>query len=89
LIIVPKEREDLRIPTDLDGLTLLEFKSSQANTKAALGPACNDIKKTIQKLGFRKRELLKNISGKVSRRTHRMPKKIAVPRKIRKLTASF
>ena len=89
LIIVPKGRENLRIPTDLDGLTLLEFKASQANTKAALGPACNDIKKAIQRLGFCKRELMKNISRKVSRRTHRMPKKIAVPQKIRTLSAGF
>jgi predicted nucleotide-binding protein len=89
LIIVPKGQEDLRIPTDLDGLTLLKFKSSQANTRAALGPACNDIKKAILKLGFRKRDLVKNISRKVSHRTDRKSKKITIPRKIRKLALSF
>lgn len=86
-IIVP-QGEEVHIPSDLAGLTLLTFKSSQRNTAAALGPACNEIKKAIRKRGLHKKELLKNLSRKV-----KVPplskKKMAVPKKVRKLPVSF
>lgn len=86
-IIVPQD-EEVHIPSDLAGLTLLTFKSSQRNSAAALGPACNEIKKVIRRLGLHKKELLKNLS-----RTVKQPllskKKMAVPKKVRKLPVSF
>lgn len=87
-VIVPKGQQDLRIPTDLDGLILLDFKPSQADTRAALGPACNDIKKAIQDLGFYDKERVSNLSKKV-RAAPKSAQKISVPQKIRELIVSF
>jgi predicted nucleotide-binding protein len=86
-IIVPKG-EEVHIPSDLAGLTLLTFKSSQKNTAAALGPACNEIKKAIRRLGFHKKELLKNFSRTV-KKAPLSKKRMTIPKKIRKLPVSF
>lgn len=86
-IIVPQD-EEVHIPTDLHGLTLLKFKSSHKNTAAALGPACNEIKKAIRKRGLHNKELLKNISRKV-KKPPVSKKKLALPKKVRQLPVSF
>lgn len=52
-LIVPHGGEDLHLPTDLLGLTPATFAPDRTdgNLVAALGPACNRIRKSIRKLG--------------------------------------
>lgn len=52
-MVVPQGVEDLHLPTDLLGLTPATFASDRQdqNMVAALGPACNRIRKAIKKLG--------------------------------------
>jgi Predicted nucleotide-binding protein containing TIR-like domain len=53
-LVVPREAEDLHLPTDLLGLTPVTFEPNRedANLTAALGPACNRIRKAVTKLGI-------------------------------------
>lgn len=56
--ILPEDGNDLRIPTDLLGITSATYDSHRTdNLQAALGPACNGIRKAISQLGIRKRTL--------------------------------
>ena len=52
--IIPRERSDFRIPTDLLGIEPLTFDTSRSdnNYRASFGPSCNRIRKVILKLGF-------------------------------------
>jgi predicted nucleotide-binding protein len=52
-MIVPSGVEDLHLPSDLLGLTPATFQPDRqdGNMVAALGPACNRIRKAIGKLG--------------------------------------
>jgi len=52
-IIIPRDNEDLHLPTDLLGVTPATFEPNRqdGNLTAALGPACNKINKSIQKFG--------------------------------------
>jgi hypothetical protein len=52
-IVIPRGQEDLRLPTDLLGLTPVLFEPSRTdkNLSAALGPACNQMRKRIKQLG--------------------------------------
>lgn len=52
-LIVPREEEDLRFPTDLLGLTpaLYDSDRQDGNLAAALGPACNKIRRAIKRFG--------------------------------------
>jgi hypothetical protein len=52
-MIVPRGAEDLHLPTDLTGLTPAEFDADRTdnNMVAALGPACNRIRKAMLQLG--------------------------------------
>lgn len=44
-LIVPRDRKDLKLPSDLDGLIMMEYDASRldGNLQAALGPACQQI----------------------------------------------
>lgn len=48
-LILPRDYEDLRLPTDLLGVTPLTYNARRddKNLLAALGPACNEIRKVI------------------------------------------
>lgn len=52
-IIVPRGIEDLHLPTDLLGLAPANYEPDRqdGNLRAALGPACNRVRKAIIKLG--------------------------------------
>lgn len=48
--LVPRNAGDLHLPSDLAGITPLTYNASRSdeNMLAALGPACNDIRKAIK-----------------------------------------
>lgn len=50
-IVMPKNRKDLHLPTDLVGLNpaVYDTERRDGNLTAALGPACNAIRSAIQK----------------------------------------
>ena len=52
-MICPNGPADLALPSDLLGLTLLPYEAgrSDGNLVAALGPACNRIRRTVLTLG--------------------------------------
>jgi hypothetical protein len=52
-IIKPREEPELHLPSDLMGITPLDFSTSRSdkNLNAALGPACNRVRKVIKELG--------------------------------------
>jgi len=56
-MIVPRGVDDLHLPTDLLGLTPAQFEPDRqdGNMLAALGPACNRVRKSVVSLGFLKR----------------------------------
>src|SRR5207253_1882364 len=49
--VVPKSRHDLRIPTDLAGITPGKFnpERNDGNLVAALGPFCSDVRLQIRR----------------------------------------
>lgn len=53
-IIMPDSNNNLRLPTDLLGVTpaMYETGRSDNNFQAATGPACNEIRSAIKKLGL-------------------------------------
>lgn len=53
-MVTPRGAEDFHLPTDLSGLTPATFDPNRQdkNLNAALGPACNKIRKVIQNLGI-------------------------------------
>jgi Predicted nucleotide-binding protein containing TIR-like domain len=55
--ISPKDAPDLHLPTDLVGVTTARFVP-QDNLRAALGPACTQIRKAIRKLGSLNEEVI-------------------------------
>jgi len=54
-ILVHPRVSGLKLPTDLQGLTLLAYDPGlPKDMPALLGPACNDIRKIVANLGVRK-----------------------------------
>ena len=52
-LIVPKGAEEVHLPTDLGGIAPATFAADRqdGNISAALGPACNRVRKAMQKYG--------------------------------------
>lgn len=52
-ILVPREAEPIHLPTDLLGMTPLTYEPNRTdeNLVAALGPACQRIRKVVSRLG--------------------------------------
>jgi len=50
-IIIPRNNDQLHLPTDLLGITPATFNPDREDIQAALGPACNKIRKVIRELG--------------------------------------
>jgi hypothetical protein len=65
-IITPRNSDDLHLPTDLLGITPAEYDADRQdkNLVAALGAACNRIRKSIRQLGVRKPEPESSIDQK-------------------------
>ena len=59
-ILAPDKSDELRIPTDLMGVTVAHYETlrSDNNWQAATGPACAQIRDVIQRLGPKSRALL-------------------------------
>lgn len=51
--IMPRERGDFRLPSDLLGITPAEFDALRQDRQAALGPACSLMRQRILQLGVR------------------------------------
>ncbi len=56
-VVVPSGVTDLRLPTDLTGITLGEYdpKRSDKNLQTALGPFCNQLRRVLKKRGALRR----------------------------------
>jgi hypothetical protein len=67
-IVVPRDVE-LRVPTDLIGITPGTFDSnrSDANLQAALGPFCNQVRKQIRNVGGKAASKRREEEQRVSR----------------------
>jgi hypothetical protein len=67
-IIIPRGHEDFDLPTDIAGITLATFEPNRQdkNFNAALGPACNKIKKAADKLGIIKNQKKENVEITIS-----------------------
>jgi len=52
-VVCPRELKDFRLPSDLLGLTMLQFNPNRkdGNLRAALGPATNEMRKVLSQLG--------------------------------------
>lgn len=52
-ILIPRGHEDFHLPTDLLGITPATYEADRKdeNFNAALGPACNRIRKAMQRFG--------------------------------------
>jgi hypothetical protein len=51
--VMPKERNEFRLPSDLMGVTPAEFDHTREDRQAALGPACSKMSEKIKQLGIR------------------------------------
>lgn len=66
-IVMPYSDDEIHLPTDLAGVTLLRYDSQRVdgNLKAALGPSSNQIKKAMQKISTPKKTLSHNPSQQI------------------------
>jgi CRP/FNR family cyclic AMP-dependent transcriptional regulator len=51
-LLVPRGT-DLRLPSDLDGITPIDWDPMKANLESALGPACTRLKSVMTTVGLR------------------------------------
>lgn len=63
--ILPKERGNLRLPSDLLGISTVTFDADRSSVEAALGPACFKILGAIKRFGVRQERLGPPINGVV------------------------
>ena len=79
--VIPKGVKDLRIPTDLAGLTVGTFRADRhdGNLKAALGPFCNKVRTQIRR---RTKKTLSNAqrSGRQANRLEISRRRVSKPR---------
>jgi hypothetical protein len=70
-IVMPRGDSTVHLPTDLLGIKPLTFdpKREDKNLLAALGPACNEIRRSVERLGHRRQESGPNGSVLPSPRT--------------------
>lgn len=69
-VIVPKQAQDLHIPSDLAGVTVVSYlERDDKNLRAATGPACTTIKTAIedQKARLRSKNLIDQILESTAR----------------------
>jgi predicted nucleotide-binding protein len=52
-LMIDRAITDLKLPTDLSGITHLDFDGTKTNLQSAVGSACTTIKNRIQELGRR------------------------------------
>lgn len=64
-ILMPREEKPTRLPTDLLGVTPATYNPNRTdeNFLAALGPACNQLKRTIKRLGLAARRSQSNAAA--------------------------
>jgi hypothetical protein len=55
--VLPRNRRELRIPSDLLGVIAATYDDSREDRRAALGPACFSIQERIEALGVRQERL--------------------------------
>jgi hypothetical protein len=67
--VLPRNRRELRIPSDLLGVMAATFDDSREDRRAALGPACFSIQERIEALGVRPERLPQPDIEKVSLRS--------------------
>ena len=51
VLMVTKRGSEIKIPTDLLGLRLLDYNHSDTNLASALGPVCHEIRMVVEKQG--------------------------------------
>lgn len=56
--ILPEDQGNLRLPSDLLGISTVTFDTSRSSVEAALGPACFRILQAIEKFGVRQERLV-------------------------------
>jgi CRP/FNR family cyclic AMP-dependent transcriptional regulator len=50
LLLEPRG-EEVKLPSDLTGITAIAYKNDPSNVAAAMGPACNRVRDIINDLG--------------------------------------
>ncbi len=56
--VLPQDQGNLRLPSDLLGMSTVTFDTSRGNIEAALGPACFKILQAIERFGVRQERLV-------------------------------
>lgn len=51
VFLVTKRGENIKLPTDLLGIKILNFNAESSNLSSAVGPVCTEVKRMINKLG--------------------------------------
>lgn len=55
--VLPQEQGNLRLPSDLLGISTVTFDAGRSSVEAALGPVCSKILRAISKFGVRQERL--------------------------------